>query len=85
MTYEEALKYILTIPWKVDFCHVGESCWCRRIVPVEKIIIKIPMPGGRDGTWYQEDELDDIIGDSSIDAKTAEYIVNLHNEKLNNE
>lgn len=80
MTHEEAIKYSLTIPWKVQECFSGPQCWCRMIVPVEIINFTYTLP---DGTI--QDTLEDIIDSAAIDQKTAEYIVNLHNKRLNNE
>ena len=38
--YDEAHKHSLTIPWKLETCNTGESCWCRIILPSEKILYK---------------------------------------------
>lgn len=74
MNYEEAVKYSLSIPWKLDVCNVGERCWCRLILPTE--VIKY-------STGEEETEREiEIMPDGSIDKETAEYFVDLHNEKL---
>jgi len=80
-SYEEAHKYSLTIPWKIELCNSGESCWCRVIVPSETIKFKEKI-----SNWIKEDitrDFDYIIPDGSIDRETAEYVVNLHNYSLN--
>jgi hypothetical protein len=75
--YDEAHKYSLTIPWKLETCNVGETCWCRIILPIEKILYK----NQPDGEIVQEFEY--IIPDGSVDKETAEYVVNLHNRSVN--
>ena len=72
-SYDKAHKYSLTIPWKLALCNTGETCWCRIILPTEKILYK----NQPDGEKVQEFEW--IIPDGSIDKETAEYVVNLHN------
>ncbi|NDB59483.1 hypothetical protein EB001_13685 [bacterium] len=75
--YDEAHKYSLTIPWKLALCNTGETCWCRIILPTEKILY----------TNHSKDEkaqeFEWIIPDGSIDRETAEYIVDLHNRSVN--
>ena len=75
-SYDEAHKYSLTIPWKLSLCNTGESCWCRIILPSEKIFY----------TNHSKDEkaqeFEWIISDGSVDKETAEYLVNLHNYSL---
>ena len=75
--YDEAKRHSLTVPWKLETCNVGEDCWCRIIVPVEpiKYLNKI-------GDTERIDEIDYIIPDGSIDKETAEYFLELHNNKL---
>lgn len=74
MNYDQAKELSFLVPWKVAECFSGPQCWCRRIVPVEPILL------------YTYNELSDyeeeyeIVGDAAIDQKTAEYIVKLHNE-----
>jgi hypothetical protein len=72
--YDEAQSYSLTIPWKLETCNVGESCWCRIILPSETILYKNKI-----GDIERVDEFEYIIPDGSIDRETAEYVVNLHN------
>jgi len=75
-SYDEAHKYSLTIPWKLALCNSGETCWCRIILPTEKILY----------TNHSKDEkaqeFEWIIPDGSIDKETAEYVVNLHNNNI---
>jgi len=73
--YDEAHKYSLTVPWKLETCSAGEECWCRIILPTEKILYKNKV-----GETERVDEFEYIIPDGSIDKETAEYIVNIHNE-----
>ncbi len=77
-SYDEAQKYSLTIPWKLETCNTGESCWCRIILPTEKIIYKNTV-----GDTERIDEFEYIIPDGSIDKETAEYIIDLHNRSVN--
>lgn len=68
---KEAEKKLLSTKWKTTTCSQGASCWCRMIIPVKKI-------------EYSEGE-DMIVANSGDISKTvAQYIVKLHNEKLNN-
>jgi len=76
--YDEAQSYSLTIPWKLETCNSGESCWCRIILPTEKILYKNKV-----GDTERVDEFEYIIPDGSIDKETAEYIVDLHNRSVN--
>lgn len=71
MTYDEALTYSLTIPWRVSLCNQGESCWCRIIEPVTEIKDK-------DGEQVY------IAASGCIPTVYAEYLVNLHNQHLAN-
>ncbi|NDD05040.1 MAG: hypothetical protein EB078_09045 [Proteobacteria bacterium] len=77
-SYDEAQKYSLTIPWKLTICNTGESCWCRIILPTEKILYKNIV-----GDTERIDEFEYIIPDGSIDKETAEYIIDLHNRSVN--
>ena len=76
--YDEAQKHSLSVPWKLETCNVGESCWCRIILPTEKILYKDKV-----GDTDRISEFEYIIPDGSIDKETAEYIVNLHNRSVN--
>ena len=75
--YDEAHKYSLTIPWKLTTCNTGESCWCRIILPTEKILYKNKV-----GDTETVVEFDYIIPDGSIDKETAEYVIDLHNRSV---
>ena len=75
--YDEAQKYSLTVPWKLDLCNSGETCWCRIILPSEKILYKNKV-----GDTERVDEFEYIIPDGSIDKETAEYVVDLHNRSV---
>ena len=77
-SYDEAHKYSLTVPWKLEICNVGESCWCRIILPTEKILYKNKV-----GETERVDEFEYIIPDGSIDKETAEYVIELHNRSVN--
>lgn len=77
--YDEAHKYSLTIPWKLEPCFTGEKCWCRVILPTETI--KYKRIRDLDKTEVIE-EYEWIIPDGSIDKGTAEYIVDLHNREV---
>jgi len=80
-SYEEAHRYSLTIPWKIELCNTGESCWCRVIVPSEPIKFKEKI-----SNWIREDitrDFDYIIPDGSVDKEIAEYVVELHNRSVN--
>jgi hypothetical protein len=65
------------VPWKLDLCNSGETCWCRIILPSEKILYKNKV-----GDTERVDEFDYIIPDGSIDKETAEYVVELHNREV---
>jgi hypothetical protein len=78
-SYEEAHRYSLTIPWKIELCNTGESCWCRVILPTETI--KYKRIRDLDKMEIIE-EYEWIIPDGSIDKRTAEYAVNLHNSSI---
>jgi hypothetical protein len=77
--YDEAKIHSLTVPWKLETCNVGEDCWCRIIVPKEKFSYN-------DKERIVEFQVE-ILGlsrvqDGSIDKKTAEYMVGIHNQLI---
>jgi hypothetical protein len=74
--YEDALRYSLNIPWKLDLCNVGEKCWCRMIYPTEKLEYTHKYSNGKETVA----EIDCIVPDGAVDKDFAEYIVNLHNQ-----
>jgi hypothetical protein len=75
--YDEAHKFSLTVPWKLETCNVGETCWCRIIVPYKPIKYKNKI-----GDTERIDDIDYIIPDGSIDKETAEYFLELHHMHL---
>ena len=75
MNFEQARELSFLVPWKIAECFSGPQCWCRRIVPVEPILYTYT----RSSDYEEEYE---IVGDAAIDQKTAEYIVRLHNNKI---
>jgi len=83
MNHEEAILKSLSIPWKIELCNSGETCWCRVIVPNEKIKFSYRINSKEEKTPdMREDTIDYIIPDGSVDKTTAEYIVKLHNQQF---
>lgn len=81
--YESAHAYSLTVPWKLQLCNTGESCWCRIIAPVEPIKYKRDIPIDLLIKSSEiTDEIDYIIPDGSIDKETAEYFLELHHKHI---
>jgi hypothetical protein len=76
MNFEQAKELSFLVEWKVAECFSGPQCWCRRIVPVDPILLYTYT----ESSDYEEEY--EIVGDAAIDQKTAEYIVKLHNENL---
>lgn len=70
---EEALKYSLTVPWKIEQC-TDIDPMCVGVVPVYKIFFRYPEA-------TIESELE-IIPFGSVDRTIAEYIVESHNRSL---
>ena len=60
---------MLVMPWEVESCHVGDDCWCRLIVPKEEC-------------FFDEATEAWVIPSGSLDTDTAEHIVELHNNHL---
>jgi hypothetical protein len=77
MNYQQAQDQSFLVPWKATECFSGTDCWCRIIVPVEPI-------------YYTHPESPDIkrefgiVDAGNLDQQTAEYFVQLHNERLEN-
>ena len=70
MTFEEAMYYSLKVPWMVEPCtNIDIDSWCVGVVPVDKIIYNTGL------------ELE-IIPFGSIDPILAQHIVNIHNNKI---
>ena len=74
MEYKEAEQKAFTIKWEVGTCNKGERCWCRTIKPIEPIFFD-----DRDSQEYW------IVGSGELHKEIAEYFVQLHNEKINNQ
>lgn len=72
-TYQEAEKHLWEVPWRVTPC-TQKDCWCAGVGPVESI---------RSAGEIEEEHY--VIHSGVITKEIAEYIVNLHNEKLKNE
>lgn len=71
-TYKEALAYSLTVKWKVTTCNSGEKCWCRMIDFEEEIKYK--------NNLILEDLY--VVNSGSLPKEYAEYLVKLHNQKI---
>ena len=74
MNFEQAKELSFLVEWKAIECHVS-NCWCRKIVPFEPILYT--------ESTSPDDEEEYIIADAGdLDQQTAEYIVKLHNNKI---
>ncbi len=73
MEYKEAQELALKKKWKVETCTQGLACWCRLVVPEEKIKY---ISGNIEEELY-------IIGSGAINKIHAEHIVKIHNDTLN--
>jgi hypothetical protein len=73
-TFDEARNYSFNVRWKVETCFSGEKCWCRIVVPENPISFK-------EEERKNEEEFQ-IISDGAVDKETAEYIVKIHNERI---
>ena len=73
MTLDEAIKYSLTVLWKVELC-TDIDPWCVGVIPVDKIFFKYP-----NATIDSELE---IIPFGSVDRIVAHYIVDSHNYSI---
>jgi len=69
MTYDQAVAFSLTVPWKISLCNQGEKCWCRIIEPEEEIKDK------DNNDIY-------IVASGCITTLHAEYLIKLHNQSL---
>lgn len=69
ISYDEAFKKSLSVKWKTLECG-SPNCWCLMVAPVETI------PFGNDDEFY-------IATSGTLDREIAEYIVKLHNGKIN--
>lgn len=77
MNYEQARKESFLVPWKATECFSGQNCWCRIIVPVEPLYYTHPSSPDIKREFV-------IVDAGALDQQTAEYFVNLHNERLEN-
>lgn len=75
LTYEQASEKSFQVPWKLDLCSQGETCWCRIVKPVEPIIYM----DGQDQEEYW------LVPSGQLDKRLAEYLVKLHNDTFNTE
>jgi len=82
MNQEEAQKHSFKVPWKVSECFSGPGCWCRIIVPVDPIPYNEEIDHFGKTLVSTEVEYYEVIGDGAIDQKTADHIVNVHNQYL---
>lgn len=72
MTFEEAREQLLSSYWKTEPCGT-ENCWCLMVSPVEPIL-------------YDDDKKEMYVsGAGELSKDIAEYIVSLHNERLERE
>lgn len=76
MNFDQAREHCFKVPWKTAECFSGPECWCRIIVPVEPIYYTHPESDAK----YEYA----IVDAGALDETTAQYIVNLHNDYLNN-
>lgn len=77
MTHEKAIEQSLQVRWEVRECF-AKDCWCRIVVPIEPIKYTYTLS---DGTT-REETIDEIISAASVNKATAEYIVRIHNAKI---
>lgn len=77
MTHEKAIEQSFKVRWEVRECFV-KDCWCRMVVPIEPIKYTYALG---DGTIIEE-TLDEIISAAAINKAAAEYIVRIHNAKV---
>ena len=68
-SYQNAHDRAMKARWKTDTCNSGDDCWCRTIITETELL----DPDG--------DQLY-IVPDGAIDQRTAEHIVELHNNSL---
>lgn len=69
LTYNQAEEKMLTVEWKTSPCG-QDNCWCRIIEPKEPII-------------SEDDEQHYVAAAGSLTKEVAEYLVELHNKKIN--
>ena len=66
--FNAALEKLNQVPWKTATCAEGKKCWCRCILPKDKIL-------------FDKSEVY-IIHAGVLYEIQAEHIVKLHNESL---
>lgn len=81
MNFEQAKELSFLVKWKAVECFSESEGWCRKIVPVDPITYNDECENFGKTLVSSETEDYEIIPDSAIDKKTAEYIVKLHNEQ----
>lgn len=69
MTHLEAFELLKGSYWVTGTCQTGEECWCREILPAS------PLFDDNGDELY-------VVGPGSISKNKAEYIVKLHNARL---
>lgn len=69
MTHSEVFELLKGSYWVTGTCQTGEECWCREILPTSSLF---------------DDNGDElyVVGPGSISKEEAEYIVKLHNARL---
>ena len=72
MTHQEATIESFNQKWKLGTCSQGETCWCRTITCDPPLRVETDEP---------EEEYF-VSPPGYMDARIAEYIVELHNEKI---
>ena len=75
MNFDQAKEYAFLVRWKTSECFSGPDCWCRIIVPVEPIYYSHPENPENKHEYS-------IVDAGALDQETAEYIIKLHNNKL---
>lgn len=69
LTHKEAEEKMLTVEWKTTACG-QDNCWCSIIEPKEPII-------------SENGEEHYIAPAGSLTKEVAEYLVELHNKRIN--
>lgn len=75
MNFEQARGLSFLVKWKAEKCFSGPDCWCRIIVPVEPIYYSHPENPENKHEYT-------IVDAGALDQQTAEYIVKIHNNRL---
>ena len=63
---------LIEAKWKIEPCFAGDKCWCRTIVPTEKMYYN---------TKGEPDEMY-VIGTGVIGKEMAQHIVSTHNQYI---